>query len=478
LITEALVLASLAGLIGVGLARLTIDAGLRVFFATTTPEFAKLVRLHSLEPDYRVFLFALAAAAVCAVGAALIPALQATRPDTLTAVRGEFSGRFRASRVRDGLVVVQVVVCAVLLVCGALLYRRASVFQAMDTGMRYRGVVNVSGPGSDAISSVLRSRPDVEAVAVASHTPWMGRLHQTMVIPSGHSSAQSAGYNRVSPAYFQVFGIALRSGRLFTEAEARANAPVAIISEATARTFWPGDDPIGKTFRPTTTRERHLDNLPTSGEITVIGVARDVIHGPVFLGKDRTCLYLPVSETNASGMQTLALFRVDEETGLHRLRQWIMERRPTFEGETLPMSTVFGVQIYPLRAAAWIGWLLGAVAMALSVSGMYGVMSYLVNQRSKEIGIRVALGATPAKVMSMVMRRSFLLAGIGAAVGALFAGGAVKLLLLWSSGYVFGCDSVALLSGTTLAGAVAVLAAIGPSFHAARIDPNRVLRAE
>ena len=144
LLTEALVISILAGAVAVVLARLALDGGLRVFFATVGPEFAKVVRLHSLDLDYRVFLFALCAAAVAAVGAALLPALQATRPDLVSALRGEFGAAFRASRLRDGLVVLQVVVCAVLLVCGALLYRRASVFQTQDTGMRQQGVISLS----------------------------------------------------------------------------------------------------------------------------------------------------------------------------------------------------------------------------------------------------------------------------------------------------------------------------------------------
>jgi ABC-type antimicrobial peptide transport system permease subunit len=139
------------------------------------------------------------------------------------------------------------------------------------------------------------------------------------------------------------------------------------------------------------------------------------------------------------------------------------------------------VQIYPFRAAAWLGWMLGLVAMGLSVSGMYGVMSYLVNQRSKEIGIRLALGATPAAVVALVMRRSLWLAGGGILIGGALAAGAVKLLLWWTTSAnltVLTWDSVALLTGGGVAGVAAVLAALGPSSRAARVDPNSVLRSD
>jgi predicted permease len=480
LLTEALAISILAGLVAVVLARVALDAGLRVFFATAAPEFAMLVRLHSLDLDYRVFLFALSAAVVSAVGAALLPALQATRPDLVSALRGEF-GKFRASRLRDALVVLQVVVCAVLLVCGALLYRRASVFQAQDTGMRQQGVIRVSaGDRTAELVSELRTMPDVEAVAVAQRAPWFGRLNQTLVIPTGQSNPLVAGYNLVSPDYFRVFGIGLKAGRAFTEAEMRAGAPVAVISQATARVLWPGEEAVGKTLRAAEARERHLDSLPIKGEIRVVGVAADVIHGWVFEGRDPTCIYLPLSERNAKQVrEILALFRGAESAGLEHMRQRIMARWPDFAGETVPMSAVLSVQIYPFRAAAWIGWVLGLVAMALSVSGMYGVMTYLVNQRSKEIGIRMALGASPGGVVAMVMRRSLWLAGMGVLIGGVLAGGMVKLLLWWSAGLgVLSWDNVALLAGAGLAGSAAVLAALGPSSRAARVDPNTVLRAD
>ena len=168
--------------------------------------------------------------------------------------------------------VLQVVVCAVLLVCGALLYRRASVFQTQDTGMRQQGVISVSAEDRGVeLAAEFRTLAEVEAVAVAQRAPWFGRLDETLVIPSGKSNPLVASYNFVSPNYFRVFGIGLKSGRGFTEAEARAGAPVAIVSQATARAFWPGEEPIGKTLRAAEARERqpgqtsHRRRNPRSG---------------------------------------------------------------------------------------------------------------------------------------------------------------------------------------------------------------------
>lgn len=465
LLTEALVIAMLAGIAGIVLARGILEAGQWIFFATVRPELARAVRLFSLEPDHRVFAFALAVAAVAAIGAALLPAWQSTRMNLVAALRGEFGARIRASRLRDGLVVGQVVVCAVLLVCGVLLYRRAGVFQQLSTGMQHYGVVDMNaGDRKAGMAGVLRTWPDAEAVAVASQVPMYGRL------VSARFNSVAAGYNFVSPEYFDVFRIPLKSGRLFSDVEARAEAPVAIVSAATAALLWPGEDPIGKTLRT---------DLAGHTQFEVIGVAADVMHGWVFDGLDKTCIYLPASIASKRAGNLLVRMRGDEGRAVEKIRRFVTERWPLQDAEAVALSSILALQVYPFRAAGWIGWLLGLVAMGLSVSGMYGVMSYLVSQRSKEIGIRMALGASRRDCVLLVLRRSAWLSGVGAVIGGTLAGGVVQLLLWWSSKLnVLAWDSFALLAGAGLAGAAAVTAALGPSSRAAQVDPNVVLRAD
>lgn len=292
--------------------------------------------------------------------------------------------------------------------------------------MRTSGVLSISGSGRSAdFVRELRARPDIVAAADVRRAPWFGRLGETMVIPAG--------------------------------------------------AFWPGEDPIGKTIRAVESRDWWVENLPDRGDMRVIGVAKDVSHGGVFEGNDHTCLYVPSGQAGF----LLALVRGDEDAALLRLRQWMLERYPAFEAETLPLSAVLNMSIYPFRAATWIGWILGLLAMALTVSGMYGVMSYLVNQRSKEIGIRMALGSSPSGVVALVMKRSVWLAGIGVVVGGGFAAVAMRLLVVMSAeAQIVEWDTVALLAGVLLAGAAGVLAALGPSSRAARVDPNSVLRAD
>jgi hypothetical protein len=290
-----------------------------------------------------------------------------------------------------------------------------------------------------------------------------------------------AGFNFVSPEYFRVFEIPLRRGRLFTNDEARGEAPVAIVSAATADKFWPGQDPIGQMLRPEPSKDRSIVNLDGYTQIQVIGVVPDVMHGWVFDGRDKTCIYLPASAASKKASNLLISVRGDEMRAVERLRRLMLERWPLQEAQAVPLRAMLEVQIYPFRAAAWLGWMLGLVAMGLSVSGMYGVMSYLVNQRSKEIGIRLALGAAPSAVVALVMRRSLWLAGGGILIGGALAAGAVKILLWWTTSAnltVLTWDSVALLTGAGVAGVAAVLAALGPSSRAARVDPNSVLRSD
>jgi hypothetical protein len=130
----------------------------------------------------------------------------------------------------------------------------------------------------------------------------------------------------------------------------------------TARAFRPGESPIGKTIRGVEAREG-LDNLPIRGDLRVVGVTADVRHGMVFDRIDDSCIYLPPGDSQV----VLALVRGDE-----MLRLWVVERWPTFEGEMLPLSAVLNMQVYGFRAAAWLGWGLGLLAMALTISGMYG----------------------------------------------------------------------------------------------------------
>ncbi len=482
LLTESLLIAILAGLTGIALAQSTLELGQRLFFATLPSEFAKVVRLVPLALDYRVFLFVLAAATAATLLFGLVPSLQATRTVLVGALRGEFGGRLRASRLRDALVVSQVTVCLVLLVCAATLFRNSDTFQKRDVRLRVDGVVHVSTDDARIrrrAAEQLAAQPGVAGVAAVYHAPLYGRLRQITVTPSGAAEVVAAGYNFVSPEYFRLLEVPILRGRGFAPEESAAEAPVAIVSESTARRFWPGQDPLGKTIRVENLDRRYVDRLPEFTQVQVIGIARDVISGWVGDGLDPTCLYFPTSLAGKHARDLLARGRPGDPGFALALRAALSGRWPDAGFQIVPLEQPLAVQIYPFTAAAWIGWLLGAVALVLTVSGMYGVMAYLVSQRTKEVGIRIALGATPTMVLRLVMRHSVKLTCAGLAVGLALSLAASRLLIaavellkmvLW--------DPVAVVASLALVAAAALLAAYFPSRRASCLDPVSTLRFE
>jgi predicted permease len=506
LLTEALLLSACAGLAGLALAAFLLQAGRRLFFATLPGSLADLITVVPLEIDTRVFLFALGIAAATTLFFALLPALQATRLTLTDALRGQSASGVRNGLLRDLLVAGQVTVSLVLLITAATLVRNGVSIAATDLGFDTRGVFSVNQRGEGgalipAAAAALMTDARVGQVAITSRNPLFGRF-DTLAARSGaarsgaaksgagESGAAESGmpgdatmttsYVFVSPEYFPVLRIPILRGRTFHPTEAQAEARVGIVSDRMAKTFWPGRDPIGQILRIVPPGDRPADALAGYSEILVVGVARDVVSGFVYDGTDTSLIYLPTSRTGTHAGALLV--RARDTGGLQRSGvQQVLERvnrdRQVFE--TLPLTEMTAIMLYPLRAASWIGSLLGMVALALSVSGLYGVLMYVLGQRTREIGIRMALGATAAGVVRLVMRQSASVVGIGAAIGLAFAFAALKLLsavvplrnVSLLDGWAFGI-------GLALIAAAAGLATYFPARHATRVDPCRTLRAD
>jgi hypothetical protein len=316
---------------------------------------------------------------------------------------------------------------------------------------------------------------------VTNGNPTFVRMRPVAVSPDDRAGgALATRYTFVSPEYFSILRIRIQSGRLFTPQEARSNAAVAIVSAATARAFWPGQSAIGRTLRVEAAGGRPVDDLPGYAQLLVIGVAPDVVSGLVIDGPDRGHIYLPTTEASPHATAVLARGRSSDALGPQALQE-IFARvvRDPQVFEAIPLGEMRDLQMYPLVAASWIGAGLAAIALGLSIAGLYGVLSYTLTQRTKEIGIRIALGASATAVVQLVMRQSARLAGAGAAAGLVVSFAAMKALAA-----VIPFTTVSLVDGLAFGGGLLLvliataLAAYRPAARAARVDPALTLRAE
>jgi predicted permease len=485
LLTEAVIISAIAGLTGLAIASAVLSAGPWMFFATLPASLADLMRVVPLGIDWRVFVFTLAVASVATIGAALLPALQGTRLQLTQALRGEVGTRFHSGRLRNTLVVGQVAMSLILLIAAATLARNGLSVAGTDLGFDTRNIYSIQQRGHDAevfraAARTLAADPQVEGLAITSTNPLGGALGDIgMTAPDGGTTIQTS-YVFASPEYFSLLQIPILRGRTFTPSEAQSEARVAIVSARTAAQFWPGVDPIGRVLRIAPTAADQADALAGYSELVVVGIARDAVIGMLYSGIDASLVYLPTAANGAHAEKILARgreARAQQLEGLRRTLERVHVNRTAFE--VLPLAEVKEILLYPLRVASWIGALLGVVAVSLCVSGLYGLLMYVLGQRTREIGIRMALGATSARVVRLMMSQSARVIGIGAAIGLTLTYTALKLLnTAVALRNVSLLDGWAFLAGIALLGAAAVLATFFPARRAARVDPSHALRSD
>lgn len=477
LLTESFLLAIPAALAGLLISHTTIRFTEVLLFRTMPPMLVELFHPVALTPDIRVFLFILAAATASTLLSGLVPAFQATRPGLLYATRGDFSADFHPARTRNALVVSQVTVCVLLLICSGILLRASRRLQESDVRLVAEGVLEIEFYANLAkIADRLEREPWVESAGSAWRTPLMGPLRTIPVAPG--ANFVRAGYNFVSPQYFSAFRIPLVRGRNFAVEESRSGAPVVIVSEATAERLWPGQDALGQTLRiePDAKADAHK-MLPAFHVARVIGIAGDVMSGWIGVGIDTTCIYFPTAPGAATSDVLLVRVKGEPEAVHRALDDAISSVAPGSVSSVVPVEQAVAMQIYPFRAASWIASFLGALALVLSLSGIYGVLSYLVSQRTKEIGIRIALGATTSSVVRIVLSQSMKLTFIGIMIGAALALG-VSRLFASELQNVDTFDALAYLGSIAVALLAAFAAAYVPSRRAASIDPVTALRCD
>jgi predicted permease len=485
LITEGLLISVVSGFGALAMAALGLRAAVAAFFRTLPPSVAEILRLVPLNLDRRVFLFAFATAVAATALFALMPALQASRFSLIDAVRGQGGTGRHGSRLRQAMVVAQVAVSLVLVILAVTLARNGLAVGSLNLGYQTAGVLSINVRGSEGdllrrLAPLLETDPRVAELAVTGGNPLFVRSRPIAAAPAAAGSAIATRYTFVSPEYFGLLRVSIVGGRGFFADEARTEARVVIVSEATAHRFWPGDDPIGKSIRIERPEGRPVDELPGYEEVTVIGVAPDLVSGLIIDGRDPGHIYFPTTATSAHAIAALVRGRTPQGLGPGALQELFRRVAPDPQVfEVLPLEEMRGLQIYPLKAASSVGFLLGALALILSVSGLYGVLTYMLSQRTREIGIRMALGATAAGVITLMVRQSARLATIGATIGLVIA-----LASLQTLNAVIRLNTISLVDAAAFAGgiaavvAAAALAVYQPARRATRIDPAAALRAE
>ncbi len=465
------------------ISRVALQVVIGAVLSSLPPDLGNIT-LNVPAADWRVGLFLLLGAIVSTAFFGLLPALQATGIEPVRTIRGEVAGDGRPGRARNFLIGLQVSASALLLIASAVFLRSALASSTVDPGMRTSDTViieMVNEPARSRMVEAVTSDPVVAAAAAV----WPDTISRPRGAFTETNGAKSrVGYKFVSPEYFAVLDIPVLRGRGFMPAEGAGKLPVAIVSETTARELWPNADAIGQLLHlapdPNNESRRADENLLTAQSFTVIGIARDVAGFRIADMKEAS-VWLPIS---AAAAETSLVVRVNGDP--ERARQLLLDRLTLVDpnmGQILTMRTMAGMETYFLQIAFWATLVLGGLALALTVSGLFSVLSYLVEQRAKEIGVRMALGATAPAVTRLVLSQSIRPIGFGLLIGgSLAAGLAIALLSMPGSGVigdvVHVLDPVAYTGSVLLIIAACLVAAAIPASRASRLDPMQTLRQE
>jgi predicted permease len=502
LLTESMLLALLAAAIGLPLGGWMLHL-LILQIASALPSFWGAIALE-LTPDVRIFAYTVLVSCGAGIAFGLSPALQASKADVNSALKEEgsaFERRVSSSRLRGLLIAGQMAACLVLLISSALLLRGSQRALKIDPGYESHHVVSLEmyDPANLHYSQArllqlnrdiiqgIGSLPGVQSVAQASRAP-VGGTRWVPVVPEGaappsaevnRSETSAAGYSYVTPNYFETLGISIVRGRLFTPREAEGQARVVVISEATARRFWPNEDAIGKRIRIGS--EKGTMSFPgesapfiASGE--VIGIARDV--RSLDLRKiDESYLYLPLSQSRQWTSILLVRTGSDPTPLLPAIGHEVRRLDANLPIVAAPLNTMVSMDPYFVvsRIGGVLASIVGSLGMLLACMGVYGMVSYSVAQRTREIGIRMALGARDPQVVRLVVQQGFrpiaagILAGIAAAA-------AVSRLLTATLFGLSSMDAISFAGGSLLLAFIALLATWLPARRATRVDPMVALR--
>ena len=485
LMTETVLLSALGGILGLLFARWAALALMSIHIPTDIP-----IRLFDLRVDWRIFAFAFFAALITGMIAGLVPSLQASRTDLADTLKaGGRSGGASAGHhlFRNALVVSQVAVSLLLLACAGFFIRSLQNSAHVDMGFRIDHTlmmsidVGLQGYKEERgqqffkqLSERVRSLPGVRNAAVAAYIPMGMENSLVNIFPEGQviddkSKVQTAFDDMVQPSYFRTAGTPVIEGREFTDADTATAPKVAIINDTFAKKIWPGQDPIGKSFR----------TEKNGAPIQVVGLTRTGKY--LFLYETpQLFAYFPLAQRYSSGANLLVYTQSDPQQLLSAVRDQIRKLDsglPVFDVTTMDAQVQYGKPLLPARLGAMLVGAFGLLGLVLASVGVFGVVSYSVSQRTQEIGIRTALGAQRSNVLGMVLKQGMNMALIGTAVGIVLS----FLLFRGLSSVLYGVkstDFVTLGAVSAILLAVAFAASYVPALRATRVDPVVALREQ
>jgi macrolide transport system ATP-binding/permease protein len=442
-----------------------------------------------LRLDARVLTFTLAIAAVTGMLSSLLPALKASRPNLVGDLRGEAPAARVGGRrwaLRDGLVVAQVALTAVLLVVAGLLLRSLGASQRAEVGFDPRGLAAVAFDTDmmryeperglefwRTARARIEALPEVTAAATVTPTlPFTFNFSQEEIRVDNRTygegqRGETTENVAISPGYLATLGVRVIEGRDVSAADIQGAPDVAVVNETMARRFWPGESAVGHTITVAT----------TGRTFRVIGVNADhKQHG--VLERPAPFVYFAAAQRPSRYNFLVARTRGDANTLVTAMRRELLALEPGLViMDASTMESHMAASLMPARVGAMLAAAFGGLGTLLAAIGLYGVIAFSVARRTKEIGLRMALGAEPGGVLAMVMRQGFTLVAVGLAVGALLAGGVATVL----QGLLYGVTPFDPWAWTAAVGAMLSAGALAnaiPARRAMRVQPLTALRTD
>ena len=483
LLSEAAILGVGAGLLGLLLAGWL--TGLLLAFRPPLPPGYQLSLDFGL--DWRVLLYSFAIAVGFSLVFSLAPAAHAARTDVMATIKGD-GGRGGRTRTlgRSSLVAGQMALSLVLLVVAGLFLRSLASMGSVDSGWSATGVwdtdldLQLTGTGradGAAFQAELMRRlaaaPEIESAGLAHKLPLgsvssFGDVTTEGLRPPEGRFGFPASFMRVSPGYFRTLDLAILQGRPFADADAEGAPDVAIVNRSMARRFWPDADAVGKVFR--------IDGVDS--DLRVVGVVEDASYKRM-VEETPNFYYVPAAQWYDAHMLLFVKPRSGRaEDAKARVAEVVHELQPDLPVQPLvPLTSSLEISFLPQRIAAWVSGVLGGLGLLLGAVGVYGVTSFAVSRRVREIGIRKALGASSVDVVRLVLRQGMVapLVGVVLGLGGALAVGRVLSAFLTGVG-VADPAAVGAALGTLLA--VASVATLVPAWRAARRQPSATLRSQ